>query len=46
MNQNEMKLAYPFGEEKPKPGYAIEVAPGVKWINMPLPFALDHINLW
>ena len=23
-----------------------EVAPGVHWIRMPLPFALDHINLW
>jgi len=22
------------------------VAEGVKWIRMPLPFALDHINLW
>jgi glyoxylase-like metal-dependent hydrolase (beta-lactamase superfamily II) len=23
-----------------------EVAPRVKWLRMPLPFALDHINLW
>ncbi|HCK28652.1 MAG TPA: MBL fold metallo-hydrolase, partial [Alcanivorax sp.] len=23
-----------------------EVAPGVHWLNFPLPFALDHINLW
>jgi len=22
------------------------VAPGVHWLSMPLPFALDHINLW
>lgn len=22
------------------------MAPGVHWIRMPLPFALDHINLW
>ena len=22
------------------------MAPGVMWIRMPLPFALDHINLW
>lgn len=22
------------------------MAEGVKWIRMPLPFALDHINLW
>jgi len=24
----------------------IDVAPGVRWLRMPLPFALDHINLW
>jgi glyoxylase-like metal-dependent hydrolase (beta-lactamase superfamily II) len=22
------------------------VAPGIRWLRMPLPFALDHINLW
>jgi len=30
----------------PDPGQTIEVAPGVHWLRMPLPFALDHINLW
>ena len=30
----------------PLPGEAIEIAPGVLWLRMPLPFALDHINLW
>ncbi len=24
----------------------ITVAPGIKWIRMPLPFQLNHINLW
>src|SRR5712664_3673218 len=24
----------------------IDVAPGVRWLRMPLPFQLDHINLW
>jgi len=23
-----------------------EVAPGIHWLRMPLPFKLDHINLW
>ncbi len=23
-----------------------EVAPGIHWLRMPLPFALNHINLW
>ena len=27
-------------------GEAIVVAPGIRWVRMPLPFALDHINLW
>ena len=40
-----MSLAYPF-PEVPAPGTTIEVAPGVHWLSMPLPFQLDHINLW
>ena len=31
---------------RPRPGATIEVAPGLHWLRMPLPFALDHINLW
>jgi glyoxylase-like metal-dependent hydrolase (beta-lactamase superfamily II) len=38
-------LDYPF-DAPPEAGAAIEVAPGVLWIRMPLPFALTHINLW
>lgn len=38
-------LEFPFAEP-PAPGSAREVAPGVYWLRMPLPFALDHINLW
>lgn len=30
----------------PEPGATREVAPGVHWLRMPLPFKLDHINLW
>jgi glyoxylase-like metal-dependent hydrolase (beta-lactamase superfamily II) len=30
----------------PLPGEAVPVAPGIFWLRMPLPFALDHINLW
>lgn len=46
MNPNEQKLSYPMGDTLPEPGQAIAVADGVRWIRMPLPFALDHINLW
>jgi len=38
-------LDYPF-ETPPATGEATEVAPGVLWIRMPLPFSLSHINLW
>ncbi|OZI16738.1 MBL fold metallo-hydrolase [Bordetella genomosp. 7] len=46
MNPNEHQLQYPWGDVQPEPGVAQRVADGVKWIRMPLPFALDHINLW
>ena len=38
-------LSHPF-PDPPAPGATIEVAPGIHWLRMPLPFALDHINLW
>jgi len=40
-----MQIAYPF-DNLPETGATLEVAPGVHWLRMPLPFALDHINLW
>ncbi len=46
MNALEMQLAYPFGETLPALGTTLEVAPGVRWLRMLLPFQLDHINLW
>jgi glyoxylase-like metal-dependent hydrolase (beta-lactamase superfamily II) len=38
-------LEYPW-PETPPPGETVEVAPGIRWLSMPLPFQLDHINLW
>ena len=38
-------LSYPFAEA-PAPGTVTAVAPGVYWLRMPLPFVLNHINLW
>ncbi len=46
MNELERQLHYPLGETLPEAGSTLEVAPGVRWIRMALPFALDHINLW
>ena len=39
------KLSYPF-EHGPKTGEAVDVAPGVKWLRMPLGGALAFINVW
>jgi glyoxylase-like metal-dependent hydrolase (beta-lactamase superfamily II) len=46
MNPLEAQLDYPFGDTLPDSGTLFEVAPGVKWLRMVLPFALNHINLW
>jgi glyoxylase-like metal-dependent hydrolase (beta-lactamase superfamily II) len=46
MNELEKQLDYPFGDTLPALGTALEVAPGVRWLRMLLPFQLNHINLW
>ena len=45
-NPRESELNYHLGDELPAPGAVLELAPGVRWLRMGLPFALDHINLW
>jgi len=46
MNSLEAQLDYPLGDLLPEPGAVHEIAPGLLWLRMRLPFALDHINLW
>jgi glyoxylase-like metal-dependent hydrolase (beta-lactamase superfamily II) len=38
-------IRYPH-EDPPEAGHAIEVAPGVLWMRLPLPMALDHVNVF
>lgn len=38
-------VEYPT-REVPVPGTSVAIAPGVWWLRMQLPFALNHINLW
>ncbi|MFT3819123.1 MAG: MBL fold metallo-hydrolase [Rubrivivax sp.] len=38
-------LEYPCGAP-PAIGASVEVAPGVHWLRLPMPFRLDHINVW
>lgn len=37
---------YPLGEALRAAGQLLPVADGVFWLRLPLPFALNHINLW
>ena len=40
-------LNYPWGRQQaPEPLKPFPVAEGVWWVRMPMPMALDHINLW
>ncbi len=39
------KIRTPW-DAPPEHGQAIEVAPGVLWIRLPLPMALDHVNIY
>ena len=43
-------LVYPFAESlpdgAPEMGQPFQVADGVYWLRVPLPFLLNHINLW
>ncbi len=39
-------IDYVHGDRLPPPGGTIPVAPGIHWLRMPLPFKLNHINLW
>ena len=30
----------------PQPGEMIDIAPGIRWLRLALPFALDHVNIY
>jgi hypothetical protein len=46
MNQDlALPISYPYAHG-PASGEILEVAPGVLWVRMPMPFKLDHINVW
>lgn len=38
-------IDYPF-DRIPKGAETIEVAPGILWARVPLPFRLNHVNVW
>ena len=38
-------LTYPY-DDHPDPGTTVEIAEGVRWLTMPMPGSLSHINLY
>lgn len=38
-----IKYEYDF---RPEVGEAVDILPGMKWLRLPLPFMLGHINVW
>ena len=45
MLQRQDALSFPWADVPP-PGEAREVAPGILWARLPLPFLLNHVNVW
>lgn len=43
MNQTRLDTPFPAAPTAPE---LLEVTPGVRWLRMPLPWSLNHINLW
>lgn len=41
----DLDLMHPFAAP-PGPGQTIEIAPGLLWARLPLPFRLDHVNIY
>src|ERR1700709_2649362 len=38
-------LTFPFAAA-PAPGTLVDVAPGIRWLRLPLPYRLDHVNVY
>jgi glyoxylase-like metal-dependent hydrolase (beta-lactamase superfamily II) len=46
LNDPAAALHYPWGQDLPATGELMTLRPGLHWVRMPMPFALNHINLW
>ena len=42
---NSSALTFPVAEA-PQTGQVVEIAPGIRWTRIPLPFRLDHVNVY
>ena len=39
-------LHYPLSDNVPGAGSCLEIRPGLNWLRLPIPFELNHINVW
>ena len=40
---DDIRYEYNF---QPEIGGVVDILPGLKWVRLPLPFMLGHINVW
>jgi len=45
MSKRPDRIVYEF-DFQPDTGEAVDILPGLKWLRLPLPFMLGHINVW
>ena len=45
MNNLNAPIEYEY-DFRPEAGQAVDILPGIKWLHLPLPFVLSHINTW
>jgi len=45
VTDNQADISFAFSSA-PEAGQTRQIVPGVDWIRLPLPFALDHVNCW
>ncbi len=45
MNIPAKSICYEY-DFKPETGQVVDVLPGLKWLRLPLPFLLGHVNVW
>jgi glyoxylase-like metal-dependent hydrolase (beta-lactamase superfamily II) len=43
--QTQSKLTFPI-PAPPAPGSVTDIAPGIRWLRLPLPYRLDHVNVY